>query len=113
MPPKEGGAPGLGDRVLARLTSTAKAMKPAFIRRLERETTTRLIGVLRDAPATGWRLVPINKKETHEYALDKSDLGGAKHNELVAAEPRPAASPVFSRQGGERIGSMDSPRPSA
>ena len=88
IPPKEGGAPGPGDRLLARLEKRGESYEARIIRRLERETTTRLIGVLRDAPATGWRLVPINKKERTEYALDKSDLGGAKHNELVAAEPK-------------------------
>src|SRR5206468_10546564 len=88
MPPKEGGAPGIGDRLLARMSKHGDSYEARIIRRLERETTTRLIGVLRDAPATGWRLVPINKKERTEYALDKSDLGGAQHNELVAAQPR-------------------------
>jgi ribonuclease R len=67
--------------------------------------------VLRDAPSTGWRLVPINKKERTEYALDKTDLGGAKHNELVVAEPKPGRIAGFSRvKVVERIGSMDSPK---
>jgi len=111
MPPKEGGALGLGDRVLARLTKHGESYEARVIRRLERETTTRLIGVLRDAPATGWRLVPINKKERTEYALDKSDLGGAKHNELVAAEPKAGRIAGFARvKVIERIGSMDSPK---
>ncbi|MBW8708029.1 MAG: ribonuclease R [Alphaproteobacteria bacterium] len=111
MPPKEGGAPMIGDRLLARMSKHGDSYEARIIRRLERETTTRLIGVLRDAPATGWRLVPINKKERTEYALDKSDLGGAKHNELVAAEPRSGRIAGFSRvKVVERIGSMDSPK---
>jgi len=39
MPPKEGGAPGLGDRVLARLTKHGESYEARIIRRLERETT--------------------------------------------------------------------------
>jgi ribonuclease R len=111
MPPKDGTAPGLGDRLLARLERHGEAYEARIIRRLERETPTRLIGVLRNAPATGWRLVPIDKKARTEYALDKGDLAGAKHNELVAAEPNPGRIAGFSRvKVVERIGSMDSPK---
>ena len=111
QPPKDGSAPGPGDRLLARLERHGEAYEAHVIRRIEQETQTKLIGVLRDAPATGWRLVPINKKERTEYALDKSDLNGAKHNELVAAEPQPGRIAGFSRvKVVERIGSMDSPR---
>jgi ribonuclease R len=111
IPHKDGGAPNIGDRFLARLERHGESYEARIIRRLERETQTRLIGVLRDAPATGWRLVPINKKERTEYALDKSDLGGAKHNELVAAEPKSGRIAGFARvKVVERIGSMDSPK---
>ncbi|HSS14794.1 MAG TPA: ribonuclease R, partial [Rhizomicrobium sp.] len=111
IPPKDGGAPGPGDRLLARLEKHGESYEARVIRRLERETQTRLIGVLRDAPATGWRLVPIDKKARTEYALDKSDLGGAKHNELVAAEPKSGRIAGFARvKVVERIGSMDSPK---
>jgi len=110
-PPKDGGAPGLGDRLLAKLERHGEAYEARIIRRLDRETQTRLIGVLRDSPATGWRLVPIDKKARTEYALDKADLNGAKHNELVAAEPKPGRIAGFSRvKVAERIGSMDSPK---
>src|SRR5690242_15467277 len=110
-PPKEGAAPGPGDRVLARLEKHGDEYEARIIRRLERETSTRLIGVLRDSPSGGWRLVPIDKKARTEYALDKSDLGGAKNNELVAAEPKPGHMAGFARvKVVERIGSMDSPK---
>ncbi len=111
MPPKDGTAPGPGDRLLARLDKQGKSYEARIIRRLERETQTRLIGVLREAPSAGWRLVPIDKRARTEYALDKADLGGAKHNELVAAEPRPGRISGFARvKVVERIGSMDSPK---
>ncbi len=111
IPPKDGTAPRPGDRLLARLEKHGDDYEARIIRRLERETQTRLIGVLRETPSDGWRLVPINKKERTEYALDKSDLGGAKHNELVAAEPKPGRIAGFAKvKVVERIGSMDSPK---
>ena len=111
IPPKDGAAPNIGDRLLCRFEKHGEAYEARVIRRLDRETTTRLIGVLREAPSTGWRLVPIDKKARTEYALDKADLGGAKHNELVAAEPKPGRIAGFSRvKVVERIGSMDSPK---
>jgi ribonuclease R len=111
MPPKDGSAPGLGDRLLVQLDRHGEAYEARVIRRLERETPTRLIGVLRNSPSTGWRLVPIDKKARTEYALDKADLNGAKHNELVAAEPKPGRIAGFARvKVAERIGSMDSPK---
>ena len=110
LPPKDGAAPGPGDRLLARLEKRGEAYEARIIRRLDQEKETKLIGVLREG-ADGWRLVPINKKERTEYALDKNDLGGGKHNELVAAEPTSGRIAGFSRvKVVERIGSMDSPR---
>ncbi|HVW72742.1 MAG TPA: ribonuclease R [Rhizomicrobium sp.] len=110
-PPKDGGAPGPGDRLLAHLDKHGDDYEARIIRRLERETQTRLIGVVRETKSDGWRLVPIDKKARAEYALDKADLGGAKQNELVAAEPKPGRIAGFSRvKVVERIGSMDSPK---
>jgi len=111
MPPKDGGAPGTGDRLLARLEKHGEDYEARIVRRLDREAQEKLIGVLRESKDSGWRLVPIDKKARTEYALDKADLNGAKHNELVAAEPRPGRIAGFSRvKVIERIGSMDSPR---
>ena len=52
-PPKDGGAPATGDRLLARLERHGEAYEAHIIRKLERETPTKLVGVLRDAPSTG------------------------------------------------------------
>ena len=111
IPPKDGGAPGIGDRLLAKLERHGEAYEARIVRRLEQQTQERLIGVLRNSPSTGWRLVPIDKKARTEYALDKADLNGGGHNDLVAAEPRAGRIAGFSRvKVVERIGSMDSPR---
>ncbi len=110
IPPKDGAAPSIGDRLLARLEKHGEAYEARVIRRLEKEQDTRLTGVLRES-SNGWRLVPVNKKERTEYALDKADLNGGKHNELVVAEPRGGRIAGFSRvKVVERIGSMDSPK---
>ena len=53
IPPKDGAAPGPGDRLLARLEKHGESYEARVIRRLERETQTRLIGVLRDAQRVG------------------------------------------------------------
>jgi ribonuclease R len=110
MPPKEGGAPSFGSRLLARLEKQGEHYEAKIIRRLESEAQSRILGVLREHPK-GFRLEPVDKKARTEYALEKSDLHGAKHNELVAAEPVPGRIAGFSRvRVVERIGSMDSPR---
>jgi ribonuclease R len=110
IPPKEGGAPSLGSRLLAKLEKHGDHYEAKIIRRLEAEAPSRLLGVLREHPK-GFRLEPVDKKARTEYALEKSDLGGAKHNDLVAAEPVPGRIAGFSRvRVVERIGSMDSPR---
>jgi len=110
MPPKEGGAPAPGARLLARLEKRGEHYEARIIRKLESEAPSRLLGVLREHPK-GFRLEPVDKKARTEYALEKADLGGAKNNELVAAEPVPGRIAGFSRvRVVERIGSMDSPR---
>ncbi len=110
IPPKEGGAPASGARLLAKLEKQGAHYEARIIRKLESEAPTRLLGVLREHPK-GFRLEPVDKKARTEYALEKSDLGGAKNNELVAAEPVPGRIAGFARvRVVERIGSMDSPR---
>ena len=110
IPPKDGGAPAKGARLLARLERVGAHYEARIVRKLESEAPSRLLGVLRENPK-GFRLEPVDKKARTEYALEKSDLGGAKHNELVAVESVPGRIAGFSRvRVVERIGTMDSPR---
>ena len=110
LPPKQGGAPAPSARLLAKLEKRGEHYEATIIRKLESEAPSRLLGVLRENPK-GFRLELVDKKARTEYALEKSDLGGAKTNELVAAEPVPGRIAGFSRvRVVERIGSMDSPR---
>jgi ribonuclease R len=109
-PPKTGGAPATGARLLARLERQGAHYEARVIRKLESDAPSHVLGVLRESQK-GFRLEPVDKKARTEYALDKPDLKGAKHNELVAAEPVPGRVAGFSRvRVVERIGSMDSPR---
>jgi ribonuclease R len=110
IPPRDGAAPGAGARLLARLEKQGHAYEARVIRRLDSQTPSRVLGVVREHPK-GARLEPIDKKARTEYAIDKSDLSGAKNNELVAAEPQSGRIAGFARvKVVERIGSMDSPR---
>jgi ribonuclease R len=109
-PPKEGGAPGAGARLLAHLEKRGESYEARIIRRLDSEAPSRILGVVR-AHDSGFRLEPIDKKARTEYAIDKNDLGGAKNNELVATEPQAGRIAGFARvKVVDRIGSMDSPR---
>ena len=116
IPPKDGGAPSVGSQLLAKLEKTGEHYEARIIRKLEKDAPTRLLGVLRenrssDSRSGGFRLESVDKKARTEYALEKTDLGGAKHNELVAVESVPGRIAGFSRvRVVERIGSMDSPR---
>ena len=116
IPPKDGGAPASGARLLARLEKVGEHYEARIIRKLDSEAPSRVLGVLREHHSSngrsgGFRLEPADKKARTEYAIDKADLGGAKNNELVAAEPVPGRIAGFSRvRVVERIGSMDSPR---
>ena len=75
----------------------AKPMKPASSAGWSAKPPPACSACCAKAPSAGWRLVPIDKKARTEYALDKSDLGGAKNNELVAAEPKPGRIAGFAR----------------
>ncbi|HEY4276256.1 MAG TPA: ribonuclease R [Rhizomicrobium sp.] len=110
-PPKSGGAPGKGSRILARLERRGENYDATIIRRLENEPgTERILGVLR-ATGTGFRVLPVDRKVRGEYALDKADAADAKNNELVLCEPMGRRAAGFPRvRVVERIGSMDSPR---
>ncbi|HWC62797.1 MAG TPA: RNB domain-containing ribonuclease, partial [Rhizomicrobium sp.] len=110
-PPKEGTALAKGARILARLEQRGDHYDAKLVRRLESEAgPERILGVLRETPQ-GFRVMPVERKARGEYALDRRDAGGAKHNELVLCEALGRRAAGFPRvRVVERIGSMDSPR---
>ena len=108
---RPGPAPGVGDRVLARIseaTDDAPQQTAKIIKVIDRKPA-RVLGVLYDT-GRGGRLAPVDKKQK-EMLLDPDDMGDAQDGELVEVEVKragrygPAAAKVVAR-----IGSMNSER---
>ena len=82
-------APGIGDRVLARLEAdedetSAFAYTGRVIKVLEKKAPS-LLGLLRRAEDGRCRIEPVDRKQSG-YTVDEEDLGGAKDGDLVAIE---------------------------
>lgn len=81
--------PGVGDRVLLRLTEPSDRLPPGVVlngrvmRILDRKPAAAM-GIVRLAPG-GARVVPIDKK-SKEYVVSEEFLGGAKDGDLVSLE---------------------------
>lgn len=108
---RPGPAPGVGDRVLARIseaTDDAPQQTAKIIKVIDRKPA-RVLGVLYDT-GRGGRLAPVDKKQK-EMLLDPDDMGDAQDGELVEVEVKragrygPATAKVVAR-----IGSMNSER---
>ena len=85
---KAGPAPGVGDRILARIEDDiAEKDQTARIIKVLTKRTNRVLGVMRAGKGGPWRLVPIDKKSRKEFEIAPHDLNGAKTGELVSAEP--------------------------
>lgn len=106
----EGTAPGVGDRVLARLRpgDPGEPLLARVIRVLPRRPST-VVGVV-EAGGDGWRLRPADRRVKEEFVLAPDDLGGADRGDLVLAEV------IASRRLGpararvkERLGRPDDP----
>ena len=103
------GAPGMGERILARLTKSGDGYEARVIKRLG-ASAHRVLGVLK-VSGHGARIAPIDRKSRTEFSVDQRDRGGATDNELVLAEPIAGRADGFPRARViERIGSMDAPK---
>jgi ribonuclease R len=81
---RHGPAPGIGDRVLARLTPTGddgRTFEARVIKLIEKKPVT-VLGVVRDLPG-GKRIEPVDRKQ-REMILDADPTGMAKEGDLVA-----------------------------
>ena len=81
---RHGPAPGIGDRVLARLTPSAvdgSAFEARVIKLLEKKQVA-VLGVVRDLPQ-GKRIEPVDRKQ-REMILDADPTGKAKEGDLVS-----------------------------
>ncbi len=107
-------APGIGDRVLARIEATpAGGYQARIIRPLSREAL-RVVGVYRDGPGNAGRIVPSGKKDRYDYHVPHSENGGARDGELVSAEvTKPAARGLPQARIRARLGNANDPRNTA
>jgi ribonuclease R len=108
--PRNGPAPSLGDRILARLRRRSHGEYDASIIRVLQPGPRKLLGVLEQARG-GAHLVPTDKKNDKTWFIERDDLKGAKPGDLVLAEPLRGGH-RGSRQArvAEVIGSLDQPK---
>ena len=105
--------PRPGDRVLARLSPTRDPTY-AYVARVVRKLLgedNEVLGVFRQMPGLGGRIVPVDKKSRKEFAVPPGDEHGAVPGELVSAR--------VSAEGGRsgpiarvnrRLGDLNDPR---
>ncbi|MPY70789.1 MAG: ribonuclease R [Alphaproteobacteria bacterium] len=103
-------APGIGERVLARLEQDGAGYVARVMKRIEARPRS-VIGVFRAEKSGGW-LEPTDKRLKTNFPIAAGDTGDAAEGELVLCETRPP-----SRGGGpaaavvrEVIGHIDAPR---
>jgi ribonuclease R len=83
----KGPAPGVGDRILARVFAN-KADGPPYTARLIKKLDKRagaVLGIFRTLPSGEFRLEPVEKRQP-EMMIAASDRGPAKDGDLVEAE---------------------------
>ncbi|MFO1075069.1 MAG: ribonuclease R [Geminicoccaceae bacterium] len=106
----DGTAPGIGDRVLARLRrieETAYEARP--IRVLPRQPRA-VVGVV-EAAGDGWRIRSSDRKARAAFVLAPDDRAGAEPGDLVMAEIVPGRRLGLARaKVTERLGRPDDPR---
>lgn len=100
--------PGIGDRVLARLTKIEGEDVFQYEARVVRRVgkgAERVLGLFRPT-SEGGRLVPVDKRVRNEFQVSRGDTGGARDGDLVLAEtvsgrhhglPRARVREVFGR----------------
>ncbi|WP_454289557.1 ribonuclease R [Rhizobium arsenicireducens] len=79
---------GLGDRVLAKIFVSKDRAGPAYTARIIKVIDRHrdaLLGVVRETPDSGARLMPIERRG-EEMQISPSDLGDAKDGDLVEVE---------------------------
>ncbi|RJF87217.1 ribonuclease R [Oleomonas cavernae] len=110
-----GPAPGVGDRVLARIEKGENHLgHPRYfaqiIRALSREAE-RVLGVVRIEQSGEARLVPTDRRAKSDFRIDPADLNGAKADELVSAETLPGRLLGLPKvRVRERLGDMNAPK---
>lgn len=106
-------APGVGDRVLARLQAALPGSAYAYSGKVMRSLTTdapRIVGIFRSS-SSGGRIVPSGKKDRDDYLVPRGDEGGAQDGELVQADvSRHRGRGLPQARVRKRLGSAADPR---
>jgi ribonuclease R len=107
-------APGLGERLLAKLeayTGSGPFTYQARILRSLSKDATRVVGIFRKVSGGAGRIIPSGKKDRDDYVVQKGDEGDAKDGELVLAEvTRQKGRGLPQARVRERLGSAEDPR---
>ncbi|MDW3207747.1 MAG: ribonuclease R [Alphaproteobacteria bacterium] len=108
---RNGPAPKVGDRVLARLRRRGDHQYEASIIRVLQPGLRKLLGVLEPAKG-GAVLVPTDKKQQDKtWFIERDRLKGAEPGDLVLAEPlRGGPRGAHSARVSELIGRLDQPK---
>jgi len=107
-------APGIGDRVLARIEANSRGKRHAYLARVMRllsREALRVVGIYREGPGNAGRITPSGKKDRYDYHVPHGDNGGAGDGELVSAEvTKPAARGLPQARVRARLGEAKDPR---
>jgi ribonuclease R len=104
-------APGIGERVLARLTRVGEGAYEASVIRVLPGQPRQVVGVIESAGGGSLRVVPIGARGGQELRLDAKDAAGAVAGEVVAAERvERGGLGLASARVVERLGQPGDPR---
>src|SRR5205823_3823882 len=111
--PQPGTAAGVGDRALMRIEKLDEgdgALYRGRVIKVIDHARTRLLGIFRQAPGGGGRLIPVDKKQAgRELNIAPSDTGGAEDGDLVSVDlVRARGYGLASGKVKERLGSLSS-----
>lgn len=103
------GAPGIGDRLLARLSAMPDGSYIAKPMRRLPTGPAQIVGVYRTSPH-GARITPLERGSRNEFQVATADIGGAKDGALVTATVMPGRRAGLPRASVTQvIGSTDDP----
>jgi len=110
-PSRNGPAPGIGDRVLAKTFATGDDEGPAYTGRAMKVFERRaeaLLGVLRQMDDGSFRIEPVERRQS-EMIVARDDLNGAEKGDLVEVEQTSSARYGLPRgRVLQRLGSLTS-----
>ena len=109
---RPGEVPGVGDRALIRIEKTEEEAASGRVIKLIDRAKNRVLGIFRELPGGGGRLVPIDKKQLgRELGIAAGATAGAADGDLVAVEvARQNRFGLTAAKVVERLGSLKSER---